>query len=101
MIKNMQLLSISEISEYLKEETPLTKELKGFIKKYTEISSEKAKKIKQELQDLDIIKLKEEHIVKIIDILPESKEDLNKIFTDVGLDEDESKIILDKIKELK
>ncbi len=101
MIKNAQPLSIPEISEYLKEETALTKDLKSFIKKYSEISSEKAKKIKQELQKLDIIKLKDEHIVKIIEILPETKEDLNKIFTDVGLDEDESKIILDKIKELK
>ena len=47
------------------------------------------------------MKLKNEHISKLIDLLPENKEDLNKIVNDVGLDEDETKKILDTIKEFK
>ena len=47
------------------------------------------------------MKIKLEYIVKIIDILPETAEELNKIFVDVSLDEDETKKILDTIKKFK
>ena len=42
-----------------------------------------------------------EHIVKVIDFLPDDAESLNKIFTDVSLDEDEAKKILDVVREFK
>ena len=44
------------------------------------------------------MKLKEEHIVKIIDFLPETSEDLNKIFSDVSLDEKEINEILEIVR---
>ena len=47
------------------------------------------------------MKLKTENISKIIDIIPENAEDLNKIFTEVGLDEDETKKILEAVKQFK
>jgi len=45
------------------------------------------------------MKLKEESISKIIDFLPEKNEDLNRIFNDLNFDEDETKKILDAVKE--
>ena len=65
------------------------------------LSPKEAKKLKQKLEDLDLMKLRAEHIVKIIDLMPEKAEDLNKIFTDMGLDEDETKKILETVKEFK
>ena len=41
------------------------------------------------------------NISKLIDILPEKEEEVNKIFIDVGLDENETKRILDTVKEFK
>ena len=40
-------------------------------------------------------------ISKLIDVLPEKAEEVNKIFTDVSLDENETKNVLDTIKEFK
>ena len=40
-------------------------------------------------------------ISKIIDILPDKAEEVNKIFIDISLDENETKKILDTIKEFK
>ena len=57
--------------------------------------------MKVKLESLNLIKVKLEHIAKVIDFLPEDAENLNKIFTDVSLDEDESKKILDVVKEFK
>ena len=57
--------------------------------------------IKSELEKLDLIKLKEEHIIKIIDIFPQDASDLNKIFTDVSLNEDETNKILEIVKNSK
>jgi len=47
------------------------------------------------------MKMKDEHIVKIIDILPDNEEELNKIFAGINLDENETKKILDTVKEYK
>ena len=48
-----------------------------------------------------LLKIKNEHIVKIIDLMPEDASDLNKIFTDVSLTEDETKKILEAVKQFK
>lgn len=90
-----------EVMEYLKKDKEDSAELMGFIKKFTKMISEKAKELKQEIGKLDLMKVKDEQIVKIIDLMPDNAEDLNKIFVDVGLDEDEIKKILDTIKKFK
>lgn len=74
-------------------------ELKGFIKKFLEISPEDAAELRKKLENLNLMKLKEESISKIIDFLPEKNEDLNRIFNDLNFDEDETKKILDAVKE--
>jgi DNA-directed RNA polymerase subunit F len=54
--------------------------------------------MKKELEELGILKLKEIHIIKIIDFKPTEISELNKIISDVNLDNDEVTKILDVIK---
>ena len=95
MIKNSTPLSMAESSEYLEKGS----ETLVFIKKFTNMKPEKAKELREKLQALGNIKISEKHISKVIDVLPEKAEEVNKIFADVGLDEDETKKILDIVKE--
>ncbi len=90
-------LTLAEVSE-LVGEGKKQDELKKFIKQFSKITPEKAKQMREELQKLDLIKLKETHIVKIIDFMPEDAEDLNKILHDVSLDQNEVDKILEVVK---
>ncbi len=101
MIKNNEPLSMAEASEYINKNEENEKEIVGFIKKFNKLKIKDAKELKREIENLNIIKIKPENTVKIIDILPETQEELNKIFIDVSLDEDETKNILETIKKFK
>jgi DNA-directed RNA polymerase subunit F len=99
----------------IKEETPITlaevvelagdsesgKKVKDFIKRFNKMPVKKAKEMKTELTDLDLIKLKDMHIVKIVDFLPENAIELNKVVVDVSLDQEEINKILDVVKKYK
>jgi len=100
MIRDKQPLSMYEAGEILDslKETDKTKETKAFLNKFYNTTPAKAKKIKAELEGLELIKLKRADIVKIIDVMPEDAVELNKIFTEVVLDADETNKILDTIK---
>ena len=97
MILNREALSMAEANKYIDKDTG--SDVKGFVKKFVKIKPDKAEELHKKLQELDLMKIKEENIAKIIDILPENVDDLNKIFSDFGLDEDEIKKILDTVKE--
>ncbi len=87
MIKNTTPLDMSEVKSILGGlDGEKKKQTEVFIKKFLKITSGKGKQLKKELADLSLLKLKQEHIVKIIDILPEDASDLNKVFVDVSLD---------------
>lgn len=75
-------------------------ELKGFVKKFTNLSPKEAKELRKKIETLDLIKLRMEQIVKIVELLPENSEELNKI-VDTSLNEDETRKILDTVKEFK
>ena len=101
MITEKEPLSVSEAGEFVSKNTTENTEIIGFVKRFSNLSPSKAKELKEKLVGLDLIKLREEHISKIIDLMPENKEDLNKIFVDLSLEEDETNKILDTIKEFK
>ncbi|MCK5624595.1 hypothetical protein KAI04_02020 [Candidatus Pacearchaeota archaeon] len=101
MIKNNEPLSMAEAIEYAEKDAESGKEIIGFIKKYTKLKPAEAKNLKKKLQELDLIKLNEKHIVKLIDFLPEDNEEVNKVVIDANLNEDEIKKILETIKEFK
>lgn len=101
MIKNNESVSMAEAIEYIKKDGDSETEVVGFIKKFNKLKAKEAKELKQEIESFGMIKIKPDYVVKIIDFLPETPEELNKIFIDVSLDEDESKKILDTIKKFK
>jgi len=93
MIHQNEPLSMAEALEYSKNS-----EANNFIKSFISIKPEKAKIIRKDLENLNLIKLNKKIISKLIDFLPEDKDTLNKIIQDVSLDEDESNKIIETIK---
>ena len=100
MIKENKILSIAEAKEYVKGSEKKEEVIK-FIKDFTKLSAKDALEIRKSLEEMNLMKIKLEHIAKVIDIMPENKEELNKIFVNVSLSEDETAKILDKIKKFK
>ena len=97
MIKNNEPLSMAESLEYIEKDSEVSK----FVKKFTKLSLKESKEFKRKLLNLGLRKLKLDHIIKIIDLMPGDKGDLNKIFISMSLDEDETKKILDIVEEFK
>jgi DNA-directed RNA polymerase subunit F len=98
MIKDNISISMAESVKYLGKEEKHS-ELKGFIKKFVKITPDDAAELRKKIEGLNLIKMKSEHTSKIIDLLPEKAEDLNKIFNDLNLNEDETQKILGAVKE--
>jgi len=107
MIKSTNVQALGEVKEILenldKDEKEENKRAKGtliYIKKFVKAKPEQTKKLKESLQNLNIIKLNQKYIAKIIDIMPEDTEDLKKIFVgeDFTLEQDEINSILEVIK---
>ena len=96
-IKSNESLSMAEATEYIDKDSETMK----FIKRFTNMSYKEAAELRKKIDSLGFMKIKPEHISKIMDIMPENHEDINKIFIGVSLDEDESKRILDVIKQSK
>tara|TARA_Y100000294_G_C8468384_1_gene301607 strand:+ start:270 stop:572 length:303 start_codon:yes stop_codon:yes gene_type:complete len=100
MIKNNQLLSIAEIGKYVKKDKD-NEEFFKFMKNFVKLDAKQAKELRKKIEGLKLMKIRSEHLVKIIDLMPEDEEDLNKIFIDISLDKDEAKKVLDTVKEFK
>ena len=96
MILNSKPLSIVESAEYVKkgDERPINEYFKNFAK----VNITKANEIRDSLSALNNPKIKESHIVKVIDIVPQSIEEVHKIFIDVSLSEEEANTILNIVK---
>lgn len=94
MIKNTTPLSMAESLEYIKNP-----ETKAFVKSFTKLSYKKGKELREKLMALEIIKLNDKHISKLIDTLPQDKEEIIKISNEMNLDEKETNEVLQTIKE--
>jgi DNA-directed RNA polymerase subunit F len=57
--------------------------------------------MRKKLDGLKMAKLDDRIISKIIDLMPETSEELNKVVFGITLEEDETKKILDIVKEFK
>jgi len=97
-IKELTPLTMSEVEELAKDGDNEEK-MKSFLKRFPHPKKEKAEKIKEELEKLGSIKLKEENIVKIADFMPEDAADLIKILPGVSLEQDEINKILEITKQ--
>jgi len=100
MILERTPLNMNEVDEIVKDipESEKKTEIEAYLKKFLKTKGAHAKKIKEDIEKLDLLKIKTEHMVKIIDLLPSDASDLNKIFVDVSLNEDETNKILEIVK---
>lgn len=96
MIIKSNSLSASESEEYLGKDND---ELKSFLKKFTKLTVKQSKDFRKKLEELNLMKMSANHISKIIDLLPTNLEEINKIFTDISLDENEANKIIDIVKQ--
>lgn len=96
-IHNKTPLMLAEVKEMVGKMEE-KQELKDYLKKFTKLSKEKAEKMRQELRELNNIKFKEENIVKLVDFAPQSTEELNKVFTETSLTEEEVNAVLNITK---
>src|SRR3989344_6073011 len=83
-------ISLAEIKEKLHEIESRDKEkelsfrgnkVRDYLNKVVKIDKKTALELKQKLLSLDIQRLKDRQIIKIIDILPEDLEELRAVFT--------------------
>ncbi len=80
-------LSLAEVKEHLhnieekrKEELNyLSNKVKEYLETFVKLDAKKANDLKRKLVDLDLTRIKEEHIAKIIDFLPSSVDELKVI----------------------
>ena len=75
------------------------KPIHNYIKKFKSLDKQKSEKLVESVRALNNPKIKEEDIVKVADFLPRDSEDVNKIFTEVSLNEEEINSILQIVKE--
>jgi len=101
MILKNEPLSMAEAHNYIKKSEAGNAEALGFIGKFTKTKVKESAEIRKKIGDLQLIQLGDSHIVKIIDILPESSEELSKILSNVTLGEDDAKKIIDIVSEFK
>lgn len=97
MILNKISLTIAEISQYV-EKTNENENLISYLKKFGKVSKDEAEKIRKEIVSLNNPKIREEHTIKVIDFLPKDHEEVNKIFVDASLNEEEINALLDIVK---
>lgn len=97
MIIEMKPLSMPE-AKHLLESIGGNDELAAHVNKFTRLKESEAMKLRVDLEKLEMMKMKPEYLVKIIDLLPEDLSDLNKIFAEVSLDESEAKKILEIVQ---
>jgi len=107
MIKSNTVQSLGEVKEILdnlskeeKEENKKVKETLLYLNSFVKVKYDRIKSIKKALEDLNMVKLNQKSIAKIIDLMPEDAEDLRKIFVgeEVTLEQDEIAAILDAVK---
>lgn len=96
MISNSKALSLAEVKEILgNTENPI---MHNYLKEFCQIAPAEAKKLAEEIRGLNNPKVGEQHIVKILDFLPKDSEEINKIFVDVSLSEEEANTLTEIVK---
>ena len=90
-------LPLTAVREYIKD-LDENKPIVTYCKKFCKQSKEEVEKLIAGLRNLNNPKVHEELIIKITDISAQDAEDLNKIFLEVSLTEEEANAILALVK---
>ena len=97
MIISRKPITLAEVKAYMKN-LEEKKQMEEYLRKFVKLSKEKAVACTEEIQNLKNNKMRGEHIIKLADFLPQNIEDINKIFSDVSLTEEESNELISIIK---
>lgn len=83
-----------------KEATYEQKQALEHAKAFSKLSEKDSEEMLKELKALDIKKLKEMHLIRIVDFMPKDEEDLKNLFATekLGLKADENEKILELVK---
>lgn len=96
-ILNKRPLSLAEAKVYIKE-TEEKKPIEGYFKTFAKLDKTKAEKMADEIRSWNNPKIREEDIVKVVDFQPQDAEEVNKIFLEVSLSEEEINKVLETVK---
>ena len=98
MILKMTPVHLADVKE-LAGDLESKPELKNYLKEFSKLDKKKADTLAEGLRGIGNPKIREDSIVKIIDLLPRDAESVSKIFNDSSLDEKEVNEILSVVKE--
>lgn len=97
MILGKQPLTLAEVTNLIGD-SEKAEGMKKFVKTFNKTKLEDALKMKEELTALDLIQLKEESIVNLVNFMPKDAADLNKVLTGISLNQEDVDKILNVIK---
>ena len=97
MILDQKPISLAEVKEYVKN-TDENKQMTDYLRKFGKLSKDKADSLIKEIKAINNPKINEIGVIKIADILPQDAEELNRLFSEVNLTEEEANAILNVVK---
>jgi DNA-directed RNA polymerase subunit F len=97
MIIDKKPLTLAEVTNLIGD-SEKAQNVKDFIKKFSKMKLEDATKMKEELTALDLVQLKEDHIVSLVNFVPKDSVELNKVLSGVSLNQEEVDKILNVTK---
>ena len=97
MIKKSTPLTLVEVIEIVKQGKK-SEQVVEFIKRFSPKPIKKMNEMKEEIEQLNLIKLKDSYIIKIIDFMPTSAAEIIKVVPEASLDQNEISKILEVVK---
>src|SRR3989344_5775200 len=98
MILKMTPVHLAEVQE-LAGDLDSRPELRDYLKEFSKLDKKKSDALVEGLKAIGNLKIREESMMKIVDLLPRDSESVAKIFNDNSLDEKEINEILEVVKE--
>lgn len=86
--KQVSLTEVLETINNKPQEQELTyreEKIKEYLKNRNKVSYEQFKEIKEKIENLEISRLEEQHIIKIVDIMPENGTQLRSLVQNTGV----------------
>lgn len=97
MIIEKKPLTLAEVVELVGDGERAEK-IKLFSKNFIKLDAKKSKELKEELKELNILKLNEEGIVNLVNFMPQDAQDIMKVLEGISLDQEEIDKILGVLK---
>jgi len=96
-VLNQKPIPLAIVKEYVGESEE-KRPIDEYLKKFASLPKDKAEKLVEEVTALNNPKIKDADIAKIVDLLPQDAADLNKIFIELSLSDDEANQLLNIVK---